>query len=362
MQTDGASHEKNRQQPENAQAAKQQAGAAPSQAAARTLGSISFQSQPNVVKSSNILPSDPKRARTGSRPFRMFYSVASFVSRLFPMLDANLEAAGKDQSAIDYTARSIMAFVACFVFLALLSGFVIQARFTSGADSQLRVAAFFLSMAFACSIFIYMMLVPRWMAGKRMALINQDLLFATRHLMIQTSAGVPLYDAIVSISGDSDDSQMSYDKASREYGEVGKEFSRIVIQVRSGKELTLALEDSAAASPSEDYRKVVWQLANANRTGTRIGLVLHETVDFLAAEQLISIRSYGAQLSTLALFYMLCCIIAPTMGIVVLAIGANILPNLPVNESTFILILAMLTMVQAFFVGIIKSRRPMVSL
>jgi len=294
-------------------------------------------------------------------PLKGFYSVASFVTKMFPMLDAELEEAGKETGAVEYTAGALAAFCGCFAVLAILSGFVLQIRFPD-ADFRIRAVAFGFSAAFSIALFFYMMMVPKWMASKRMGRINQDLLFATRHLMIQTSAGVPLFDAIVSVSEDFDDSTLAYDRVSKEYGEVGKEFARIVLAVRSGKELTAALEESAAQSPSENYRKVVWQLANANKTGARVGNVLRETVEFLAADQIISIRSYGAQLSTLALFYMLGCIIAPTMGIVVLAIGANILPNLPVNEATFGLILALLILVQAFFVGMIKSRRPMVSL
>jgi len=296
-----------------------------------------------------------------SSPFKGFYSVASLAAKMFPMLDAELEEAGKEIGSVEYTAGALAAFTGCFAFLAILSGFVLQTRFPD-SDFRIRAVAFGFSVAFSIALFFYIMVVPKWMASKRMGRINQDLLFATRHLMIQTSAGVPLFDAIVSVSQDFDNQTLAYDKVSKEYGEVGKEFARIVLAVRSGKELTSALEESAAQSPSENYRKVVWQLANANKTGARVGNVLRETVEFLAADQIISIRSYGAQLSTLALFYMLGCIIAPTMGIVVLAIGANILPNLPVNEMTFGLILALLILVQAFFVGMIKSRRPMVSL
>ncbi len=312
-------------------------------------------------KSQGREPADSTRRGFTISPLKGFYSVASFVTKMFPMLDAELEEAGKEQSAVDYTAGAILAFCASFALIAVLSGLVLQSKFP-GSDIRVRAIALGFSIVFSTALFIYIMVVPKWMAGKRMGKINQDLLFATRHLMIQTSAGVPLFDAIVSVSEDFDNSTLAYDSVSKEYGEVGKEFARIVLAVRSGKELTTALEESAAASPSENYRKVVWQLANANKTGARVGNVLRETVEFLAADQLISIRSYGAQLSTLALFYMLGCIIAPTMGIVVLAIGANLLPNLPVNEMTFGLILALLILVQAFFVGMIKSRRPMVSL
>jgi pilus assembly protein TadC len=302
------------------------------------------------------------RAEPGANMLRGFYPIASVVARFFPMIEFELEAAGKKEGAVEYISGAFLVFTICFAALSLFTGIIVQTSFGGNIDLRFRIIAVVFSAFAAFAIFFYFMLIPRWMSSKKMALINQDLLFATRHIMIQTSAGVPLYDAIVSVSEDFDDSTLSYEKKGREYGEVGREFARIILQVRSGKDLTTALEESAAQSPSENFRKVVWQLSNANRTGTRIGLVLHDTVNFLAAEQLLSIRSYGAQLSTLALFYMLGCIIAPTMGIVVLAIGANILPDLPVNEMTFLLILALLVLVQAFFVGLIKSRRPTVSL
>ena len=338
---------------------------APASPGGKSSGGNLVQNRPNIGKIGSDGSSDAKpvsKANAANDPLRGFYPVASMAAKLFPMLEFELEASGKKQGVVEYTSSALLVFTAIFTFLSLLSGVVIQFKFTEGIDFRFRIAAVGFSALAAFGIFFYYMLIPRWLSSKRMDLINKDLLFATRHLMIQTSAGVPLYDAIVSVSEDFDDSSLSYDKKGREYGEVGREFAHIVLQVRSGKELTAALEESAAASPSENFRKVVWQLSNANRTGTKIGLVLHDTVNFLAAEQIISIRSYGAQLSTLALFYMLGCIIAPTMGIVVLAIGANILPNLPVNESTFLAILVLLTLVQAFFVGMIKSRRPTVSL
>ena len=357
------------------------AGAAASahgQTPAPHAGSTAASGAQGQQQSGNIVPNKPNlgKAREDDSPssksslktepstnmLRGFYPIASVVARFFPMIEFELEAAGKKQGVVEYISGAFLVFTICFAFLSLLTGVVIQVRFAEGIDFRFRILAVIISAIAAFGVFFYFMLIPKWMSGKKMTLINQDLLFATRHLMIQTSAGVPLYDAIVSVSEDFDDSTLSYDKKGREYGEVGREFAHIVLQVRSGKDLTTALEESAAASPSENFRKVVWQLSNANRTGTRIGLVLHDTVNFLAAEQLISIRSYGAQLSTLALFYMLGCIIAPTMGIVVLAIGANILPDLPVNEMTFLVILALLTLVQAFFVGMIKSRRPTVSL
>jgi len=290
------------------------------------------------------------------------YPAASVVTKIFPMLGAELDESGNETPAIDYAAGAVLVFVFYFVFMVTFSSIIILVRLPPDAAATARPISFLFSAFFSFAAAFYCLIVPRWEASKRMREIDRDLLFATRHLMIQTSAGVPLFDAIVSASEDLEGEGLSYGRHDVRYGEVGRAFAQIVLQVRSGTELTTALEQSAAMSPSQNFRKVVWQLSNANKTGVRVGNVLRETVEFLASDQMITIRSYGAQLSTLALFYMLGCIIAPSMGIVVLAIGANILPSLPLNEWTFGLILVMLIIVQAFFVGLIKSRRPTVSL
>lgn len=291
-----------------------------------------------------------------------FYPLASLFSRMMPELDAELEEAGSSMGAREYIACALLSFTFYLVFLLIFFTIIVTVKFGADLDMRTRIIALAVSFAFSSAIFGYTLLVPRWLFKKRMRSIDKDLLFATRHLMIQTSAGVPLFDAIVSVSENFDDDTLGSASPEGDYGEVGREFSKIILKVRAGAELTTALEESAAQSPSESYRKVMWQLSNANKTGAQMGHVLRETVDYMASEQLIAIRSYGSQLSTLSLFYMVGCIIAPTMGLVILAISASILPNLPVNEYTFGLILLLLVAAQVFFVGLIKSRRPLVSL
>jgi pilus assembly protein TadC len=290
-----------------------------------------------------------------------YYPVATLVSKLFPKMDAELDTAGYTINSKEYISAAMFSFTFYIVFVLLCFSTVVALKFGT-VELRTRLVALFFSFLFAFAVFFYSMIVPKWKSQRRQRLLDKDLLFAARHLMIQTSAGVPLFDAIVSVCEDVDDETLKYSESGGQYGETGKEFARIVLEVRSGKELTDALEQSAALSPSQNYRKVVWQLANANKTGARVGQVLRETVDFLAEEQLIMIRSYGAQLSTLALFYMLMCIIAPTMGLVVLSIGASIMPNLPINDFTFAVMIGLLIFIQLFFVGLIKNRRPVVSL
>ena len=222
------------------------------------------------------------------------------------------------------------------------------------ADLKTRMVMFFLSIMISLSIFAYIIVFPRWIVSKRKLELERNLLFATRHIMIQTSAGVPLFDSIVGVSEEYDDPDLNY-------GEISREFEKIVKEVKGGKDLSVALEESSVRNPSSYYRRVIWQLANANRAGGNIGIVLKEVVEFLSEEQKIMIKNYGSQLNPLALFYMLTCVIGPTMGIILLSI-ATTLADISINEFTLSVILIFLVVAQIMFIGIIKSRRPTVAL
>jgi flagellar protein FlaJ len=184
--------------------------------------------------------------------------------------------------------------------------------------------------------------------------IERNLLYATRHLMIQTSAGVPLFDSIVSISEQYGDSRL-------DYGAISTEFQKIIKEVRGGKELTQALEDSASRVPSNYYRRLLWQLANASKAGANVGFVLRQMMEYLSDEQRVMIRDYGSQLSPLAIFYMLAAIIAPTMGMIFLVIITTLV-NIKVDATILGSVLVLVLVVQMVFIGIIKSKRPLVSL
>ncbi len=281
------------------------------------------------------------------------YPVSDLMLRSFPKLQNDLDACSSDISAKEYIGGAIVT----FVFYLIAIGFIFWAwAMRTGIWSELRIRTMLVLIAVvtAVSIFGYILTYPRWLVNKIRQDMEKNLLFAARHMMIQTKAGVPLFNSIVSVSEEYHDSNM-------DYGPISKEFKRIVKEVRSGRELTYALEDSASRNPSPYYKRTVWQLANANKTGTNIGKVLSDVVEFLADEQRIMIRNYGSQLNPLALVYMFTCITMPTMGVIFLAITTTV-SNTKIEDSVFAAILIFLTVFQIIFIGLIKSRRPVVSI
>ncbi len=282
-----------------------------------------------------------------------FYPLASLFIKFSPALDLELKEAGSELDAKEYMSGALLSFT--FYFFVVLSIFVMYGyRNSLLADAGIRIFMVGFSFLIAAYVFSYILVVPKWLVSKKRQELEANLLFAARHLMVQTNAGVPLFDAIVSLSEEYADDKLNY-------GQISKEFKKIVKEIRGGKELTTALEESTMRNPSPYYRRVVWQLANANKSGANIGTVLKDVVEFLSSEQMIMIRNYGSQLNPLALFYMLTTIIAPTMGLIFLAIASS-LADLQVGEAVFGVILVVLVVIQITFIGLIKSRRPVVAL
>lgn len=286
---------------------------------------------------------------------RGFYPISSRILRILPFIGKNLETEGSDINPKEYVGAMLLIFTFYFsVLFVFLTGTAYFTRPRILLDSNIRIYIVLISLSLPSIMFIYLMIMPYWNMTKKIREIEKNLLFATRHLMIQTTAGVPLFDAIVSVSENYNDERM-------DYGEISREFRKIVVGVRTGEELTTALEKSASRNASFYYRQVVWQLANANRAGADIGEALRNLVEYLSDEQRIMIQDYGSQLNPLALFYMITCIIAPTMGLVFLMVTSSFI-ELQINDFTFLVVLIGLFLTQIIFMGLIKSRRPRVAL
>lgn len=284
-----------------------------------------------------LLPEKPARALA-----HPLLGIASRMSPRFSSLEKALYQIDAGRSATEYLALSGLNAIIYFVFVSLLSAAVLVKIGNAGALPLGIVCGLVAGMVVLGLGLIY----PAWMGRQRVRQIDKNLLYAARHLRIQTTANVPLFEALVS--------------ASHGYGAVSEEFALIVKRVQAGEGMAYALEESATKNPSYYYSRIMWQLSNAVGAGTDIGPVLSDIVDFLAEEERIEMRNYGAQLNTLAIMYLMACIIAPTIGLIFLMVISSFV-ELPINDTVFYMILGVMVFIQYMFVGLIESRRPVVS-
>ncbi len=195
--------------------------------------------------------------------------------------------------------------------------------------------------------FIYLLGYPDFKIRMREKAINTEIIFAVRFLIIEIESGVPIYNVLINVS--------------KAYPEIGKYFKAIVDKINLGTSMEDALSDATELVPSNNLRKVFWQLLNSIRTGADIGTSLHATLNQIIREQKIEVEMYGRKLNPLAMFYMMIAVIMPSLGITMLIIFA-VFMGLVLKLPFLLTIVGLLTFIQFMFYAVIKSSRPAVEL
>ena len=272
-----------------------------------------------------------------------FYGISSGMEKGMKYIGNSMYKLDSDLTATEYVGLSILNAFSYFLFSEIMIYLVL---FKMGITNPL-IWALGGGLTVAMCIFMFCLAYPRWLTNKKITQMDKDLLFAARHLRVQTTAGVPLFESLVS--------------ASHGYGVVSDEFKRIVTNVEAGGSMADALEESATKNPSYYYSRILWQMSNAVKAGTDIGPVLSDIVEFLSEEQRIAVRNYGAQLNSIAIMYLMVCIIVPTISLIFIMVISSFV-EIPITDTVLYGILAGLVFVQYMFIGLIESRRPAVSI
>ncbi len=176
--------------------------------------------------------------------------------------------------------------------------------------------------------------------------IDREIIYAGRFLIIEIESGVPLYDAIANVE--------------KNYKIIGSYFGDIVNKVYLGTTLEDAINETMITTPSNNLRRILWQLLNAIKTGGDIGSSLDSVINQIMKEQKISVQDYGKKLNPMAMFYMMVAIIVPSLGVTMLVVLATFL-GLQITLPVLLSIAGFLGFIQFMFFNIIKSARPSVS-
>jgi flagellar protein FlaJ len=195
-------------------------------------------------------------------------------------------------------------------------------------------------------MFMYMLKIPALSIARKRREIDAEILFAGRYLLIEFWSGVPVYDAIKSVS--------------RNYGTISRYFAEIVEMVEAGVPLEDAIDEAIELTPSPRLRKLLWQVVNSLRTGADISNSLEAILSQIEREQMIEVKGYGRKLNSLALFYMMIAVILPALGGIMLVVVSSF-TGLTVNISVLLAVVAFLAFVQLMFIQIIKTSRPAVA-
>jgi len=270
---------------------------------------------------------------TGSRAAKLFPKLSLY------LLQTGLSFEDREFAAVAVLSAIIWLIIPASVFAALY--FLVPIL-----PQNFLAIALLSSVSLSLLSFFYVILYPRLVITRRIRDLEKNLLFALRHLLIQVRSGIPLFDSMISVS-----------KAG--YGLISDEFENAVKQISTGVRDIDALEEIALKNPSLYFRRSLWQITNAIRSGADIASTLDGIIRNLANEQRILVRRYGSQLNPLAFTYLMFGIILPSLGIS-LMISLSSFSGLKIERIFFWAILIFLVFFKFNFMGIVKSRRPSV--
>ncbi len=178
--------------------------------------------------------------------------------------------------------------------------------------------------------------------------VERDILFAVRDMIISLRSGMPLYNAIASVSTG--------------YGDASREFRKIIERAQLGMPLEDALDKSISESKSSSFRKVMIQASVSVRAGADVVSSIQTIADELAQERIIELRRYGQKLNAIAMFYMLFGVILPSMGLAVATILTTFISIFQITPQILYGSLIGIFFLQIVFMKLIVSSRPAFSM
>lgn len=177
-------------------------------------------------------------------------------------------------------------------------------------------------------------------------LVDQEIVYAGRFLIIELESGVPLYN--------------TFQNLARNYPYVGRYFQEVVDHINLGTSTEAAINEIIEYVPSDALRKLLWQILNSLRTGSEISDSLAVAIDHIVREQRIQVVEYGRKLNPLAMFYMMVAVILPSLGTTMVIVMATFI-GFKLGLLILLVAAAGLTFIQFMFLAMIRSQRPAVA-
>lgn len=270
---------------------------------------------------------------------KYFLPAAEKLKPVVPSIEKDLKGARMDIDPDTYIANALAR---AFQIGASLGGSIGVAGYIMNDMFIMKLGAGLFPF-FTPLLFLTFSYQPKVKAKRISRQLEKNLPYALRHMLIEVSSGISMYEAMVD--------------ASYDYGEASNEFNRIVSDIQGGKSQIEAFEDSITRNPSIMYRRAVWQMVNALKSGADLTDTLDSLVDTMVEEQKLEVEKYGEDLNPFILMYLMLAVIFPSLGVTLMIVMSSFV-ELPLNQTTFYGILGGLALFQAFFLNLVKSKRP----
>ncbi len=271
--------------------------------------------------------------------------IGRFLSKIFFEIKYDLQKADIKVSAEVYCLAaflSAMIYGFLFLFVGMAFGVIITRSLNSTTLTIMLICSI---MSFLLSL-LFHLFYPKLASRQIAGLVEQDLLFALRTMLIQISSGISLFDTIRSISKSN-------------YGQVSKEFEIVVKDINSGMSETEALEKLAFKTKSEILKKTIWQVITTLKSGGSLTNALNSQVESLVDQQKESIKRYSAELNLWTLVYLIIAAALPSLGVTFLVIASSISGG-GIGKDAVVLIVILAFLIQGVMIFLVRSKVPKV--
>ncbi|MBD3262272.1 MAG: hypothetical protein GF334_11520 [Candidatus Altiarchaeales archaeon] len=270
--------------------------------------------------------------------------LADKLASFMPALKTDLALSDIDMTPPEYVGASISSAVilASIIFL----GVFISLTQMDPPYPQAHLLAAVPALLLFFFDFLILLRYPHILAVKRGQLVERDLIYALKDLLLHMSSGLTLYESMARVSH-------------AEHGYVSQDFHEVIIETNEGVPFDEALERLALRSSSDYMRNSIWQIINAFNSGASVKEALNSIVTTLINEQKRKIRDYTQELNMLTMFYMVFAVAIPTVVTTVLVVLTSFVGT-GVSPELYLFVVLTCILVQIFLVVIVKSRRPLV--
>lgn len=268
-----------------------------------------------------------------------FLSAAQKLEKFFPNLNRDLKTAKMNESPENYLSTCLKK---AFKLSIPSASSIIMAGIITSVRRTIMVGIVSLPVLFVLG-FLTFAKYPKIKTNRRTRSLEKDLPYALRDILIEIKSGIPLYDAMRTVTDG--------------YGEASEEFQLIIKDIDGGKSMVEAIEESIIRNPSEQYRRAMWQLNNSIKSGTDISVTLDSVVDSIIEDQKLMIKKYGKELNPYILVYLLIAVVGPSLGITALIVMSSF-TGISVDRNFYLAVLGLLLVMQVMFLNLIKTRRP----
>ncbi|MGV8150648.1 MAG: type II secretion system F family protein [Candidatus Woesearchaeota archaeon] len=258
------------------------------------------------------------------------------IASKFPNLKMNLLKANMDSNPEEYVKETVF-----YAFFLAISITIILFMFTRSFYVFLFLPILVIIM------FFYIFNRVQMKAKKIEQYISREVVFAGRFLIIELESGIPMYN--------------TFENIGKNYKYVGIYFNSINEKIKLGTGLDDAINETIDVCPSENLRKLLWQILNSMNTGADISAALNSVLENIVREQNIAMKEFGNKLNPLAMFYMMIAVIVPSLGITMLIVFASFV-NIKLSLVSMIVIAVAIGLLQLMFLMMIRNSRPNVDM